>query len=138
MMIAFAGEVRCQYSGAALNLSLHGRSPAAGPTQTSCDTDILFAGANTPSLPDRLHEVRVIELDCAAGALRRFRVESTELQLQFEARSVQIHRCAGTAMFAAIPPPHVPWHVRAGVSLLVSVLAIPAVASLLLRRRGAA
>jgi hypothetical protein len=136
-MIAYAGEVRCVSGGAAVNLSLHGRSRAAGPVQASCDTDILFSGANAPSLPDILHEVRVIELDSAVGASRRFRIESRELPAQFEARGAQLHRFAGAAMFTAVPAPHVPWHVRAGFSLLVSVLGIPGLGSLILRRRGA-
>jgi hypothetical protein len=120
-----------------VNLSLHGRSRAAGPAEATCDTDILFSGANAPPIPDRLHEVCVIDLDSAADGLRRFRIESTQLQVEFEARSAQVHRGAGAALFTAVPPPHVPWHVRAGFSLLVSVLGIPGIGSLILRRRSA-
>jgi hypothetical protein len=126
--IEFQGAVRCRCGGTAVNLSLHGR--------TSGDTDVLFSGANAPSMPDTLHEVRVTELKSTSGSQRRFRIESAERRLEFEARSAQVHRAAGDALFAAIPPPHVAWHVRAGFSLLVSVLGIPGAGRLILRRRG--
>lgn len=137
-MIVLEGEVRCESGGTAVNLALHGRSRAPGPAPGGCDTDILFSGADAPSLPDRLHEVRVIDLDHATGALRRFRIDSAEQQLEFQARGMQVHRSAGAAMFAAVPPPQVPWPVRAAVSLLVSALRIPGMGALLLRRRGTA
>ena len=137
-MIAFLGDVQCRSGDAAVNLSLHGRSRAAGSSPVSCDTEVLFSGANAPSLPDRLHKVRVVDLDSAAGAPRRFRIESKELQVEFEARSAQVHHGVAAAFFAAVPPPHVPWLVRMAVSLLIALLSIPGLGSLLLSRRSVA
>jgi len=125
--IEFRGAVRCRTGGAAVNLSLHGQS-------CGTDTDVLFSGATASDLSDTLHEVRVTDLELHEGALRSYRIESTETRVNFEARSVQVHRDAGAELFAAIPPPHVPWHVRAGFSLLVTVLGLPGAGRLILRK----
>jgi hypothetical protein len=137
VMIQFLGEVRCLAGGGAVNLQLHGRSQCPGASATLCETDIMFAGANPSGLPASLHEVSVSALDYPGG-VRRIRIESAEGRWELLARSAQLHRAAGAAMFAAVPSRRVPWPLRAGWSLLLSLLAIPGAARLLLRRRGSA
>jgi hypothetical protein len=134
-MIEFLGEVQCLSGSGAVNLQLHGRSHCPGVSESVCDTDILFAGANPPGLPARLHEARVSALDYLGG-VRRIRIESAEGRWELLARSTQLHRAAAAAMFAAVPSRRVPWHLRAGWSLLLSVLAIPGAGRLILRRGG--
>jgi hypothetical protein len=134
MKIAFQGEVHRQTTDTG-RLWLRGLTRASGPAATWCDTDAIFYGADLPSLPDKLDQVQVIELGAASDTPRRFQLQSGQLQAQFTARSAQLQRAAGAAMFAAVPPAAVPWHLRAGWSLLLSLLRIPGIGRLLLRDR---
>jgi hypothetical protein len=134
-MIEFQGEVQARIASGAVNLQLRGQSRCDTSTESVCDTDIMFGGARPPELPATLHDVRVVELD-SIGEIRRFRIHSAQRQLELQARSLQLHRAAGAAMFAAVPPQRVPWHVRAGWWLLLSVLGIPGVGGFILRGRG--
>jgi hypothetical protein len=113
--------------------TLHGRSRSA-TDKALCDTDILLRDAQAPSLPDRLHEVQWIELDSPQHVPRRFELVSGQQRLTLQARTVQSHRAVGAAMFAAVPATPLPWSLRAGWSLLLSVLRIPGVGRLLLRQ----
>jgi hypothetical protein len=131
-MIEFFGEVQCLAGSGAVNLQLHGRSRSSGDSQM-CDTDIMFGGATPSRLPARLQQVRVKASD-HPGGVWRIRIESAEGRWELQARSLQLHRAAGAAMFAALPPQRVPWHLRAGWSLLLSILAIPGAGRLILRR----
>jgi hypothetical protein len=83
----------------------------------------------------------VIELLPAATAapgpaLRRFRIDSAQLQLELQARSVQLHRDAAAAFYAAVPPPPVPLRLRLGWPLLLAALRIPGAGALLRKIRG--
>jgi hypothetical protein len=132
-MLEFSGEVQCLAGGGAVNLQLHGRSRSSGESQSMCETDIMFGGASPSRLPATLHEVRVNASD-HPGGVWRVRIVSAEGEWELQARSLQLHRAAGAAMFAALPPQRVPWHLRAGWSLLLSILAIPGAGRLILRR----
>jgi hypothetical protein len=128
-MITFQGAVQCLLAEGAVNLVLRGRWREA-------DTEVLFGTADQNNLPATLHEVRVTELDRGLSVSRRFRIESAERALEFAAHGAQVHREAGTALFAALPPPRVPLGVRAGWWLLLSALRLPAIGKLVLRRRS--
>jgi hypothetical protein len=82
--------------------------------------------------------VRVLELDIGPDGLHRYRIESQELNVELQSRSLQLHRAAGAELFGAVPPARVPWHVRAGWGLLLSLLRVPGAGHVLLGRRGAA
>lgn len=126
-MIEFQGAVQATAPAGAVNLVLSGR-------WRDCDTQMLFAGAQPNTLPSTLHEVRVIQLDSPSPG--RFRIESSETQLELQARSAQVHRAVGVALSQAVPPASVPLLLRAGWALLLSVLNFPGIGRLLLRRRG--
>ena len=131
-MIEFQGAVQATASAAAaVNLVLRGR-------WRDCDTQMLFAGAEPNTLPSTLHEVRVTQLDSGSAEPCRFRIESSEMQLSLQARSLQVHRAVGAALFQAVPSVPVPLSLRAGWALLLSALNLPGVGRLLLRRRGSA
>ena len=134
MRIAFEGEVSCRRDALGM-LTLHGRSR---PTAQSalCDTDVLMREVQAPSLADRLRDVQLIELDSVSQASRRFELVSAQRRVTLQARTVQYHRAAGAAMFAAVPATHLPWSLKAGWSLLLSALRIPGVGRLLMRQAG--
>jgi hypothetical protein len=117
--------VRCERTHGAVNLLLRARG-----------VEVLFNGAETPVLAETLHDVCVTQVAPTTDADRCFRIDSAELQTQLRARGVQIHRDAAAAMFAAVPPTTVPLRVRAGWTVLLSVLRFPGVGGLILRRRG--
>ena len=134
-MITFDGEVTCSRGNAAISLWLRGpvRTQSGGS-----DADLFLSGASVLRLPPLLHELRILELDAAPGGLHRYRIESQELNTELVARSLQLHRAAGAQLFAAVPPARIPWHVRAGWGLLLSILHFPGVGRLLLGRRVSA
>jgi hypothetical protein len=134
-MIAFEGDVKCARGNGAINLWLRG--PVRTPSGIS-DADVFFCGASVSALPPLLHEVRVFELDAEPDGLQRHRIESRELNVELQSRSLQRHRAAGAELFGAVPSAKVPWHVRAGWGLLLSLLRLPGVGHLLLGRRGTA
>jgi hypothetical protein len=134
-MPVFEGDVQCGPCNAVINLWLRGR--VRTPSGAS-DVDLFFSGASVLTLPPLLHETRVLELDTDPGGLHRYRIESRELNVDLQARSLQLHRAAGAQLFGAVPPTRVPWHVRAGWALLLSLLRLPGVGHLLLGRRGSA
>jgi hypothetical protein len=134
-MIAFDGAVRCGRGKAAINLWLQG-SVRIGARVS--DADVLFSGATPNELPALLHDVRVTELAGGGASPRRYRIESREVQIDLQARGVQLHRCAAAQLFGAVPPAPVSWRVRAAWVLLLSLLRLPGVGALFLGRRGAA
>jgi hypothetical protein len=148
-LIAFDGVVECRQESGAIALSLRGferRAGRQGTRDDECAAEALFAAALTPpaaaarpaaavTLPPRLTDVRVMELDGAADA-DRFQIRARELQLNLAARSVQIHRDAGRAFFSAVPPARVPLGRRIGWTWLLLLLRLPGAAALLARLRG--
>jgi len=143
-LIAFDGVVECRQESGAVALSLRGferRTGRQGTRDDECVAEALFAAAvATPpaaavTLPPRLTDVRVIELDGGADA-DRFQIRARELQLDLPARSVQIHRDAGRAFFSAVPPARVPLGRRIGWTWLLLLLRLPGAAGLLARLRG--
>jgi hypothetical protein len=134
-MIAFDGAVRCGRGNAAINLWLHGGMRIGARLG---EADVYFSGATPNELPPLLHEVRITELEAATASPRRYRIESREMQIELQARGVQLHRCAAAQLFAAVPPSPVSWRVRTAWVLLLSLLRVPGVGPLLLGRRGAA
>ena len=149
-LIAFAGAVQCEHSDGAVNLVLRGYSSASGGPHAAV-TEVLFSDATALALPPGLHDLRVSELrvselpapDGAQPAIgeriaaRSFRIDSGQLQLSLQARSVQLHRDAAAAFYGAVPPPRVPLRLRLGWTLLLWVLAIPGAGTLLGKLRGA-
>jgi hypothetical protein len=143
-LIAFAGPVHCESVHGAINLVLRGFARATqGPRGDV--SEVLFSGASAVTLPPDLRDARVLALTDEPGksgasdtALRRFRIESPEVRLELQARSVQLHRDAATAFFEAVPPPRVPLRLRLSWWLLLNVLRIPGAAALVKKFRGAA
>jgi hypothetical protein len=133
-LVAFAGPVRCERSAGAVNLVLSGNACAVGQVAAGL-TQVLFSDASDVALPAALRDLRVLELPVAV-APRRFRIDCPGLQLELQARSVQLHRDAGVAFYGAVPPPRVPLRVRLGWSLLLSVLRIPGADALVRKLRG--
>ena len=125
MKVEIEGAVRCERTQGAVNLLLAAR-----------DIEVLFSGAEAVELPDTLHQVRVTQVVPTAGTDPCFRIDSTQGHTQLRARSVQIHRDAAAAMFAAVPPTAAPLHVRAGWTVLLTVLRLPGIGRLILGRRG--
>jgi hypothetical protein len=148
-LIAFAGAVQCESAGGAVDLVLRGYERGMEPARSGL-TEVLFSGTGTVTLPPALRDARVIELAAAPPsavaapgsardiAPRRYRIESPELQLELPARSVQLHRDAAAAFFAALPPVRVPLRLRVGWLLLLTVLRIPKIELLLRKIRGLA
>ncbi|MFI4894992.1 MAG: hypothetical protein ACHP9W_01570 [Steroidobacterales bacterium] len=143
-LIAFDGVVECRQESGAVALSLRGferRTGRQGMRDDERAAEALFAAALAPppaaavTLPPRLTDVRVIELDGGADA-DRFQIRARELQLDLRARSVQIHRDAGRAFFSAVPPARVPLGRRIGWTWLLLLLRLPGAAGLLARLRG--
>ena len=143
-LIAFAGAVQCEQAAGAVNLVLRGYARAPQGARAGL-TEVLFSDASAVALPATLRDARVIEL--AAGALaatasgvvpRRVRIESPELQLELQARSVQLHRDAAAAFYGALPPLRVPLRLRLGWALLLWLLRIPGAAPVVRKLRGSA
>jgi hypothetical protein len=135
-LVAFIGPVQCEHTAGAVNLVLRGD---AGPHHAL--TEALFSDASAAAVPGALRDVRVIELLPAAAAapgpaLRRFRIDSAQLQLELQARSLQLHRDAAAAFYRAVPPLRVPLRLRLGWSLLLAALRIPGAGALLRKIRG--
>jgi hypothetical protein len=135
-LVAFTGPVQCEQAAGAVNLVLRGY--AGVPCGL---TEVLFSDASAAAVPGALRDARVIELLPAAAAaagpaLRRFRIDSAQLQLELQARSVQLHRDAGAAFYRAVPPLRVPLRLRLGWSLLLAALRIPGAGALLRKIRG--
>ena len=143
-LIAFAGPVQCELPAGAVNLVLRGQArdtlaPRGGLTE------VLFSDVRALPLPDDLRDARVIQMAAApasttapatAVAPQRFRIDSPQLQLELQARSVQLHRDVAAAFFGAVPPPHVPLQLRFGWALLLTLLRIPGAHALVARLRG--
>jgi hypothetical protein len=144
-LVAFAGAVQCEHSVGAVNLVLRGYSSATRGLRAAV-TEVLFSDATALALPSGLRDLRISELPAADGAqpatgerssARSFRIDSAELQLTLQARSVQLHRDAAAAFYGAVPPPPVPLRLRLGWALLLLVLRIPGAGALLGKLRGA-
>jgi hypothetical protein len=125
LKVEFEGAVKCERSRGAVNLLLHTRN-----------VDVLFSGAEALELPATLHQVCVTQVEPSVGTDCCFRIESAEVNTQLRARGAQIHRDAAVPMFAAVPPRAVPLHVRAGWTVLLSVLRLPGLGRLIVRPRG--
>jgi hypothetical protein len=139
-LIAFAGPVQCEQAAGAVNLVLRGNARAPSGPHAGL-TEALFSDARAAAVPAALRDVRVIELPSAAATvpgppLRRFRIDSAQLQLELQARSVQLHRDAAAAFYGAVPPPRVPLRLRLGWSLLLAALRLPGAAALVRKIRG--
>jgi hypothetical protein len=129
--MAFTDAVRCTRAAGAVNLVLSGGA-----------TELLFEGATEQApLPAQLRAARVLEVSdtsaSAAAGRRAFRIETSNLSIELQARAVQLHRDAAVEFFRAVPPPRVPSRVRLGWWLLLSLLRLPGAASLLRIIRGA-
>ncbi|MFI4866913.1 MAG: hypothetical protein ACHQDB_07380 [Steroidobacterales bacterium] len=139
-LVAFTGPVQCEHCAGAVNLVLRGYAGAPSGPHSGL-TEALFSDASAAAVPGALRDARLIELLPAAApvpgpALRRFRIDSAQLQLELQARSVQLHRDAAAAFYRAVPPLRVPLRLRLGWSLLLAVLRIPGAGALLRKIRG--
>jgi hypothetical protein len=130
----------------AVTLLLRGREALGPDSRRSEFSELAFAAAQVPTLPPELLDARVFGPGDPAGTRRRYRIEaaggasgpagavwSTEVL----ARSVQVHREAGRALFAAVAPAHVPAARRLGWLALLWLLRLPAAVRILQRFRGA-
>jgi hypothetical protein len=138
-LIAFDGPVHCEAARGAVNLVLSGTARVAPGSQLPHGglTQVLFSGASAVALPAGLHDATVIEIAGAApDARRQFRIHTPELQLQLQARQVQLHRDAAAIFYKAVPPVRVPMRLRLGWTLLLTMLRLPGAAALLRKWRG--
>jgi hypothetical protein len=133
-LVAFAGPVQCERFAGAVNLVLRGDERAPSGSNAGV-TEVLFSDSGDVALPADLRDIRVVELPVVV-APRRFRIDCPGLQLEIQARSVQLHRDAAAAFYGAVPPPRVPLRLRFGWSLLLSVLRIPGADTLVRKFRG--
>jgi hypothetical protein len=124
--VTFDADVRCARSADGSSMQFHGRS-----------IDFFCQGTSLPTLPARLTQLRLREID-SPSLSRRFQLTSTETTLQFTVRAAQLHREVGAAMFAAIPAQPIPRWLRAAWWLLLSLLRVPGVGRLLSSSRGEA
>jgi hypothetical protein len=137
MKVEFEGPVECAPSSGAITLTVSGRERGGGPVAA------LLAGASSasglPESPVKLHEVRLLAAPAVPGTrpgVRQIGLQSRELQLDLVCRSLQLHRDAAGAFFAAVPPVRIPAARRLGWAVLLSVLRIPGAAQLLAALRG--
>ena len=140
-LIALAGTVQCEQPAGAVNLVLRGQAgvvPGATRDASAGLTEVLFSDATEVTPPAGLHDVRVFELlDASAPAdVRQFRLLGPQLQLDWQARSVQLHRGAAKAFYGAVPPPRVPLRLRLGWSLLLAALRLPGAVAVIRKLRG--
>jgi hypothetical protein len=135
-LIGFDGTVECRAESGPINLVLRGFE-RAGPGAPRTAAAALFSAATLPtsdaSVPRHLHGASLLEHQGAPGE-GRYLIRAQELQLELQARSLQLHREAAAELFGAVPPPRVPWRLRLGWMLLLAVLRVPAAARLLLGR----
>jgi hypothetical protein len=143
-LVVFAGPVQCEVPAGAVNLVLRGYARATQPPRAG-STEVLFSDVGDLTLPGDLRDARVIDMSAVPAsspasesglAPRRFRIESPEVQLGFQARSAQVHCDAAAAFFGAVPPPRVPLHLRLGWSLLLLALRVPGADAVVRRIRG--
>lgn len=143
-LIAFAGPVQCAVPAGAVNLVLRGYARVTQGPRTGL-SEVLFSEVGALELPGDLRDARVIELAAAPASMaavangpvpRRFRIESPEVQLELQARSVQLHHDVAAAFFGAVPPPRVPLHLGLGWALLLTALRFPGAGALVRRLRG--
>jgi hypothetical protein len=131
-LLRFEGAVQCRAGSGAVGWSLHGMSTAMRPGLTRA-IELLFSGvtAGPEQLPERLHEVRVVELEQP----QRFRIEAREGRFELRAHGVQRH-CDDIArpFFGALPRRRVPRLTRWGWSLLLAGLRIGPLAHWIARR----
>jgi hypothetical protein len=143
-LVAFIGPVQCERTAGAVNLVLRGYAGAPSGPHPGPHPGLsaaLFSDASAAAVPAELRDARVIELlpaapPAAGPAPRRFRIDSAQLQLELQARSVQLHRDAAAAFYAAVPPLGVPLRLRLGWSLLLAALRLPGAGALLRKIRG--
>jgi hypothetical protein len=131
-LLRFDGAVQCRAGSGAVGWSLHGMSTAmpSGPARA---TELLFSGvaAGPEKLPERLHDVRVVELEQP----QRFHIEAREGRFGLRARSVQRHSDdIARPFFGALPRRRVPRLTRWGWSLLLAALRIGPLAHWIARR----
>jgi hypothetical protein len=138
-LIVFDGTVECRFTTGPANLVLSGFEIRTEEPRSRHVAAAFFRAAvipmGAPDVPPMLNAVRLFELD-PLGGLQRYLIRCQELQLEFEANSVQLHRDAAREFFAALPPPAVPWRVRLGWTLLLWLLRIPGADRLLSMLRG--
>jgi hypothetical protein len=135
-LIGFDGTLECRAQSGPINLVLRGfERGVVGAPRTAATA--LFSAATLPTsdaaVPARLHGASLLELEVAPGQCR-YLLRAQELQLELRARSLQLHREVGRELFGAVPPRRVPWRLRLGWALLLTLLRVPAVARLLLGR----
>jgi hypothetical protein len=138
-LIAFDGPVQCEAARGAVNLVLRGTARVAPGSHLPHGgmTQVLFSGASAVALPAGMHDAWVIEIGGAApDARRQFRIHTAELQLQLQAREVQMHRDAAAVFYSAVRPVRVPLRLRLGWALLLTMLRLPGAAALLRKWRG--
>lgn len=110
---------------------LHVRGTEIAPGRPR--VDLYFNGADSTAMPSAWKQVRVVQIETAAGgALWRLVAADTDHPLY--ARSVQIHRAVGARMFAVLPKAVPPLRVRLFWWILPRVMRLPGLAKLLKKK----
>jgi hypothetical protein len=128
---AFEGEVDCRRTDHVPDLQLHGYVRSSSGLS---DADVFFTGTSAVGLPPQLHDVSVVSL--APQRKDIYRIESRQVIVEVQCRSMQSHRAMGAQLFAAVPPRRVPWRTRVGWALLLWALRLPGIAPMVAGSRG--
>lgn len=123
LLAEYAGEVRCERSGAQLHFS--GSERGRG-----LPLRVVFAGGVAGDLPQRLQDVRI--RSHASG----WQLLAGSASYPVTARSVQLLRDVSLPAALALPGARAGWRGRAAWALLLNVLRIPGAAGILKRSRG--
>jgi hypothetical protein len=137
----FHGPVQVRAGRGAVTLLLRGCEAPATDRRREF-TELAFAAAQAAPLPAVLHEVRVFASDRGHYRIEALRAAGMNAQIPYStvvlARSVQLHRESGQALFGAVPPPRLPRSRRLLWLALLNVLRLPGATQLVERMRGEA
>jgi len=147
-LIVFCGPVQVHVGYGAATLLLRGREASAPDHRRGEFSEIAFAAARAAPMPAVLRDARVIGPAQGSGdatGLRRYRIEAAlegdaagvvAWSAEVLARSVQLHREAGMALFGAVRPPRLSRSRRLLWLALLLVLRLPGATRIVERFRG--
>lgn len=120
LLAEFSGPVQCRRESLPTALVLSGAERRGGvPLQ------LRFMAPAPETLPVIVSDIDVYAIEPGEWKLRAHGGSWTVC-----ARSLLVHRDVATAFFSALPPPRVPWTLRFGWSLLLSLARVPGVVRL--------
>jgi hypothetical protein len=132
LVAAFRGAAQCRRRAGPIHWVLAGVDREGGSA-----LEVMVCGAPALALPAELPDAELHE--DAAGESTSWVLRSEGRVIPTGARAVQVHRDAAAAFASVLPRFGVPWTVRLGWLMLLTLLRLPGAARLLgwLRSRGA-